>query len=813
MQNKLSLVRTILLVLSCSFSLSVSAQTSAFTYQGRLDGNGAAANGSYDFQFTVYNAASSGSIVGGPVTNAATGVSNGVFTAQLDFGTNVFTGAGRWLQIGVRTNGDVGAFSILAPLQPVTSSPYAIRSGNAATATTALTATTATTASSVAGTNITGTIATAQLPASVVLNNGTGLTLNGAFSGDGSALTNLSLGGLNGITTSIIPLETNKYTNFGTYSITVPANVTRMRVKLWGAAGGGRDDDVGLNAAGGAGAYVGITLNVVAGETYVAVVGRGGGTCPVCAGGVGSNNAQGGTGQLNYPASVTGGQASSFFKLANSRYFMKAVAGAGGGSGGASAGAGGNPGGSVGSIHGGFNGVGGTGNAGGTDYSSNALSLGETNLNLMAGNGGNTALAPGFTSAGGGGGGYGGGGGGFTGAGGGSYGDTIIGGNLSVPGNTNDSNYIAPAGAGVFAGNGRDGLIVVIFDTPVTTLTGNLATANITSSSLTTSNITCSSLFTVSGGIFLNNATSNVIQFANVGVAPPSANSAGWRLKTWGSTYGLGIDAGNQWYSAATLHTWWFDTGNQGTSFVKTMQLSTGGDLLVKGTSAGLSTEDRAGTTGPWTIYANGGRLRFYNASTGADEMSLESNGTLRAAGSVFAPTSPDIAETIAAADNVEAGDIVCADPSKRESVIRCGKENRGVLGVISDGTGGFLINAHGQSANAPLTGKPLVLAGRVPVKVCLENGPVRIGDTLAPSSIPGVAMRSNGVGPTIGIALDNFDGSSVQAEETGMVLCFVKVTEGTSSAIQELQEQKSKVESLEKRISDLEAIIHSLAK
>jgi hypothetical protein len=47
----------------------------------------------------------------------------------LDFG-NQFFGANRWLEIGVRTN-DGGAFSTLAPRQPITPSPYTIYSTTA----------------------------------------------------------------------------------------------------------------------------------------------------------------------------------------------------------------------------------------------------------------------------------------------------------------------------------------------------------------------------------------------------------------------------------------------------------------------------------------------------------------------------------------------------------------------------------------------------------------------------------------------------------------------------------------------------------
>ena len=140
-----------------------------------------------------------------------------------------------------------------------------------------------------------------------------------------------------------------------------------------------------------------------------------------------------------------------------------------------------------------------------------------------------------------------------------------------------------------------------------------------------------------------------------------------------------------------------------------------------------------------------------------------------------MAGQSPDLAETIPATVDVEAGDIVCADPNKPERVRRCSKNDHGVLGVISDGSGGFLINANSKSLDGPLTGKPLVLAGRVPVKVSLENGPVKIGDCLTPSSNPGVAMRASNSDGMIGVALGAYDGKNAN-NGIGKVLCFVKV-------------------------------------
>ncbi|MCC6823363.1 MAG: hypothetical protein IT579_21745 [Verrucomicrobia subdivision 3 bacterium] len=107
------------------------AQGTAFTYQGRLDEGTNPASGIYDLQFTLYDSSGGPAVVAGPVTNSPTSVSNGLFTATLDFGSDVFTGADCWLDIEVRTNGG-GAFTALAPRQKITPTPYAIMSGNLA---------------------------------------------------------------------------------------------------------------------------------------------------------------------------------------------------------------------------------------------------------------------------------------------------------------------------------------------------------------------------------------------------------------------------------------------------------------------------------------------------------------------------------------------------------------------------------------------------------------------------------------------------------------------------------------------------------
>ncbi len=113
-----------LLLSTLNPSLFTWAQGTAFTYQGQLKLSGSPVNGSYDLAFALYDAGTNGTLISGPLTNSATLVSNGLFTTTLDFGAN-FPGLDRWLQIGVRTNGN-GAFATLSPLQHITPTPYAI---------------------------------------------------------------------------------------------------------------------------------------------------------------------------------------------------------------------------------------------------------------------------------------------------------------------------------------------------------------------------------------------------------------------------------------------------------------------------------------------------------------------------------------------------------------------------------------------------------------------------------------------------------------------------------------------------------------
>src|SRR5262245_26494332 len=129
--HSLTLVVIVLTILIGA--LVASAQTSSFTYQGRLTDGGTSANGNYDLQFALFDSLSGGTQVGSTLTLNTVAVSNGVFTVSLDFGASAFNGANRFLEISARPAGS-GAFTTLTPRQQITSTPYAVRSLNATTA-------------------------------------------------------------------------------------------------------------------------------------------------------------------------------------------------------------------------------------------------------------------------------------------------------------------------------------------------------------------------------------------------------------------------------------------------------------------------------------------------------------------------------------------------------------------------------------------------------------------------------------------------------------------------------------------------------
>jgi hypothetical protein len=186
----------------------VAAQSTEITYQGQLQSSSTPANGGYDFEFVLYDAVSGGSQVGPLLPRNNVNVVNGLFSVNLDFGSN-FPGGGRFLEIRVRQTG-VGSLTTLLPRQTIRSSPYSIKTISAdmsQVAATALTATSADTASTASNSlNLGGVPSSEYLTAT----------------GDGSGLTNLNASNVASGTLSNARLGQIPTANIANGAITAP---------------------------------------------------------------------------------------------------------------------------------------------------------------------------------------------------------------------------------------------------------------------------------------------------------------------------------------------------------------------------------------------------------------------------------------------------------------------------------------------------------------------------------------------------------------------------------------------------------------
>jgi trimeric autotransporter adhesin len=154
------------------------AQSTQFTYQGSLRNGATQANGAFDFQFKLFDTAAvgSGTQQGSTLTNSNITVAGGVFTVQLDFGAcaTCFNGEDRFLEIAVKpTNG--ATFTTLSPRQPITPTPYAMKSLNATAAdglsVSCVNCVTSSQIQSVQASQITGTIPPESIPVAFVSSN------------------------------------------------------------------------------------------------------------------------------------------------------------------------------------------------------------------------------------------------------------------------------------------------------------------------------------------------------------------------------------------------------------------------------------------------------------------------------------------------------------------------------------------------------------------------------------------------------------------------------------------------------------------
>ena len=174
------------------------------------------------------------------------------------------------------------------------------------------------------------------------------------------------------------------------------------------------------------------------------------------------------------------------------------------------------------------------------------------------------------------------------------------------------------------------------------------------------------------------------------------------------------------------------------------------GDATVAwGSAAGLP-------KGVLLVSAQGaGQVAVFNTA-GTPRFILDGNSGLQSA-------SGDVAERFPSAAQLEPGSVVSIDPSAGGKVMAASQPyDRRVAGVVSgakDYNPGITLRADDERKNAV----PVTLTGTVYCLASNVNGPIRAGDLLTTSTVPGHAMRATDAdrahGAIVGKALDDLHG------------------------------------------------------
>ncbi|MCB9815077.1 right-handed parallel beta-helix repeat-containing protein [Candidatus Nomurabacteria bacterium] len=189
----------------------------------------------------------------------------------------------------------------------------------------------------------------------------------------------------------------------------------------------------------------------------------------------------------------------------------------------------------------------------------------------------------------------------------------------------------------------------------------------------------------------------------------------------------------------------------------KYLDFKNGGNSVFTVSAYGTTTIGD-GTTQAGLQIMNGG-LCVDNGSGGG----CSATTTGRITGVEIQTGNSDLAEMYFSSTDLEPGEIVTL--SGGLSIDRAEKESETpIIGVVSTKPG-LLLGFDDTSLIAGERGYPVALAGRVPVKLSTENGPINKGDSLMLSSLPGVAMKAKGTGVVVGTALEDFDEDRMYSE------------------------------------------------
>jgi hypothetical protein len=230
------------------------------------------------------------------------------------------------------------------------------------------------------------------------------------------------------------------------------------------------------------------------------------------------------------------------------------------------------------------------------------------------------------------------------------------------------------------------------------------------------------------------------------------------------------------------------DNAGAGTSLAKGILVTMSGtpDTSVAAQFSGGKVALSSSTTTVSSSNVPSGSMVIDDGALCVDDGGNNCDDSARTAGVIYAANNTvsavDLAEEfpIEDGDVVEAGDIVIINTHIAKKGDGIGSvpfvtrsrgiaaENKRVIGVVSTKPG-VTLGGFGDEELTSYRKVPIALAGRVPLKVSQENGPIEIGDRIAPSSSPGVGRRAEAGEQIVGIALEAL------AAGDGKILVLVK--------------------------------------
>lgn len=129
--------------------------------------------------------------------------------------------------------------------------------------------------------------------------------------------------------------------------------------------------------------------------------------------------------------------------------------------------------------------------------------------------------------------------------------------------------------------------------------------------------------------------------------------------------------------------------------------------------------------------------------------------------------TCASIAQKYSASEQTQMGDIVELNKNSINQVNKSSLKSNLILGVVTP-YAAIVLGLDGSTKSggdslSEITSSSTIVAfsGKTITNVSNEKGNIKVGDAITSSSIPGVGMRAGPLDPIVGIALENFTGTS----------------------------------------------------